>query len=471
VSEHHLPDNPASWPSDPYEVLGVSRNVAPRDLRKAYTNLIRTFKPEHFPDQFRRIREAFESAQRYAPFFRKLPLDNEAPPSAEARPDPPSPAPAEPTAERPDPAEPSGEPLPRRPSVDELWQRAIAGDPGGAYRDLIEMLDRTPNRADLYARLYWAAVLFPEVDPDRPPAEWLVRGMDRTAAHGMLLELYASEIAAMPSAAESSGFSRLLDREWSLEQLIALVRLRWEALCRSSRWSVVLDEFEHVRGRIRPQDELVWLRLVIDIIRWVAWDREETDAIDLQTVVRTEIRSLEHLGLRHAYYFDMVEYLDVLIESWESARDSSGWPGEFLAVLRDGYALPMSHIRLRFERVLQEISDEPVRWLQLFDCVGAAGTAVLNHFSQLLNDYAADRGAEPLPALSPAQLLELASAELLGYEQHPEQFRARALRFCLDGAITPNQLEEAFCAGAWLSRLREDRSLQMVTRAFQLFRG
>jgi hypothetical protein len=69
VSEASLPDDPARWPTDPHELLGVPRNVGPLDLRRAYTRLIRTYKPEQFPEQFRHIRAAYESALRLAEFF------------------------------------------------------------------------------------------------------------------------------------------------------------------------------------------------------------------------------------------------------------------------------------------------------------------------------------------------------------------------------------------------------------------
>ena len=69
VNESPLPDDPAQWPTDPYELLGLPRTVGPRDLRRAYTKLIRTYKPEQFPEQFRRIRAAYETALRMAEFF------------------------------------------------------------------------------------------------------------------------------------------------------------------------------------------------------------------------------------------------------------------------------------------------------------------------------------------------------------------------------------------------------------------
>ena len=60
MTEHHLPDDLARWPEDPYEVLGVERPSDRSELRRAYTRLIRVFKPERAPEAFRRLRQAYE---------------------------------------------------------------------------------------------------------------------------------------------------------------------------------------------------------------------------------------------------------------------------------------------------------------------------------------------------------------------------------------------------------------------------
>jgi hypothetical protein len=69
VSERSLPDDPSQWPADPHALLGVPRDVGPRELKRAYTRLIRTYKPERFPEEFRRIRAAYEAAVRLAEFY------------------------------------------------------------------------------------------------------------------------------------------------------------------------------------------------------------------------------------------------------------------------------------------------------------------------------------------------------------------------------------------------------------------
>jgi hypothetical protein len=60
MSDRSLPDDPARWPSNPCELLGVPFGGALRDLRRAYTRLIRVYKPEQYPEQFRLIRAAYD---------------------------------------------------------------------------------------------------------------------------------------------------------------------------------------------------------------------------------------------------------------------------------------------------------------------------------------------------------------------------------------------------------------------------
>src|SRR5881396_2443210 len=65
MSEHELPEDLKQWPRDPHQLLGTKPGVAPKALRQAYTRLIRRFKPEQFPEHFRRIREAYDQVQAY----------------------------------------------------------------------------------------------------------------------------------------------------------------------------------------------------------------------------------------------------------------------------------------------------------------------------------------------------------------------------------------------------------------------
>lgn len=47
--------------ADPYEVLGVARDVSDRDLKKRYFALIRQFPPETHPEEFNRLQQAYDT--------------------------------------------------------------------------------------------------------------------------------------------------------------------------------------------------------------------------------------------------------------------------------------------------------------------------------------------------------------------------------------------------------------------------
>ena len=58
-------DTPPPLPDsdDPFELLGLERDCSERDLKRAYARLIRVYRPDRDPAEFRRVREAFEAAQ------------------------------------------------------------------------------------------------------------------------------------------------------------------------------------------------------------------------------------------------------------------------------------------------------------------------------------------------------------------------------------------------------------------------
>jgi len=46
--------------SDPYAVLGLMRGASPREIKRAYFDLVRQYTPEEHPDVFKLIRAAYE---------------------------------------------------------------------------------------------------------------------------------------------------------------------------------------------------------------------------------------------------------------------------------------------------------------------------------------------------------------------------------------------------------------------------
>src|SRR5690606_17811124 len=76
MSEHTLPDDLSQWPDDPYQLLGLKPGADERAIKKAYTRLIRQFKPEQAPNHFRRIRDAYEQAKRWLQWNRPASVED-----------------------------------------------------------------------------------------------------------------------------------------------------------------------------------------------------------------------------------------------------------------------------------------------------------------------------------------------------------------------------------------------------------
>jgi len=43
-----------------YKILRVAKNASPEDVRNAYVRLVRRYPPEHFPEKFAQLREAYQ---------------------------------------------------------------------------------------------------------------------------------------------------------------------------------------------------------------------------------------------------------------------------------------------------------------------------------------------------------------------------------------------------------------------------
>jgi len=51
---------PSLTSSDPYAVLGLMRGASPRQIKRAYFDMVRQYPPEEQPDTFKQIRAAYE---------------------------------------------------------------------------------------------------------------------------------------------------------------------------------------------------------------------------------------------------------------------------------------------------------------------------------------------------------------------------------------------------------------------------
>ncbi len=114
MSESHLPDNCRDWPADPYGLLGVSVDDDMKAVKRAYTKLIKLYKPEHYPKEFQLLRSAFDSIQEGFDFRQRYKSDISESSFVDSV-----------TIESPDPSNEPSEVPSREP--DQIWETAVQG--------------------------------------------------------------------------------------------------------------------------------------------------------------------------------------------------------------------------------------------------------------------------------------------------------------------------------------------------------
>lgn len=171
------PDDPPDWnllPHRPAEFFSLAEGFDRKDLKRAYNRLLKQFKPEKHPQEFQRIREAYEALDnrlRYGEQFRArgFPLEqyrwDVSPPAAS------QPAQREPeSSDRPrQPDTSPSSPLPQQPAfLDRLGNET----PEKLAAELEALSDKQPWH-------YYALAVLADLLPDRDPLgffHWLLQG-------------------------------------------------------------------------------------------------------------------------------------------------------------------------------------------------------------------------------------------------------------------------------------------------------
>jgi hypothetical protein len=477
MSEHSLPDDISRWPNNPWVLLGVSPGVSQRELRRAYAGLVRAYKPEHFPEHFRRIREAYENLLRYAAFTPEPEAPGEA--AAQTVDDPHDARPlANGQAHSAD--MPATERSPSPPlrtledELDEAWDWAIDGAADRAYARLLELLDRNPRQSEICVRLYSLLRGFPELDAQRAPCDFLAQGVREAHGGGPCHELYRREIEQCPAEALSDRFNKLLQSLVGTAQpglLSAIIEWRWTAASTLRKYDLIRQDLSRLCPQLAAEHEEFWLRLLASAAEQFAW------APNLQYMREClrEARENQHLQLPCADVFDRLELLEHLATGLRHVQDLCAAPEQFLELLRRSRLRPIAEIRQDATAQFARIVDRPDHWLAVFDSIQAISPLVLSLVGALLDLYEWSRDYEP-DDRGPAELSALAQRFLIEFGQLGyTKLRPRLLKFCLREFVHPNAVAEAAVTKqvhlppARVDKLVSDWPLRHVFRACILF--
>ena len=363
MSAPHLPDDLRRWPRDPYQVLGVAPRCDPLTARKAYTGLIRHFKPEQFPEHFRLIREAYDTIKREVQFFGSINTDAAAdtgPPDTAAQPS-------------------SGPDRPRQPdALEALWDRACDGQEEEAYRRLREMFETNPQGSELPARLYAILLANPELDLRNAPCDWLVRGMRAEGPGGPCRQLYRREIGDHPEEALSDRLLGLLDAVTPPRGVSEFLAWRWEALLRLDRLELIAADLTRAAPRLEHEDEEGWVRLLLKAADYLAWHSSSGFA-----KLCADIDGHVHVHSALGEDLARLDFLRELSHSWHQLR-SSGLPDvPLLGVLPLTWTSPFEN-RHRILAQCRDLAENPEASLAKLDEIQRRAPLALAQLGQSL---------------------------------------------------------------------------------------
>ncbi len=474
-----LPEDLAQWPGDPFALFGVGRSASLRELKRAYAQRIRRFKPEHFPEHFRRIRDAYEFVERYLALYGEL--DRE-PPGAEAGPG------LEPAADDPLPSALS-EPKAAADevslttiddAVEEVWRSARSADRHDVYARLSALARQGADDEELCLRLYWLLSLWPEMEPERSPAEWLVRGFGSGRPVPRLLELYARWLAKHPEEALGDRCTRLVESKLPAAVTQDLAEPRWRAAAAAGRYEVLAGDLGRLRQRLAHDDLHGWMRLLLAAADVLAWS-DAPAAVSTYQACLAELRRHQDSHLELDREFDRLDFLGQLVADWRRWRASldtrAALALSLADLIRTSWYTPLDYAQPLLE-VLQPMVESPEKGLAALDYLAANARAVLHRLGGLIGQLHS-RLERPEACAAEEEVRRRLSAWLDRVDwTHYTQLRLRLLRFCAEQWITTQQLSDLLLSTpegssahdpALAVKVLDDAPLAYLSKAMQVF--
>jgi hypothetical protein len=436
-------------------------------VKRAYAQLIRVFKPEHAPEQFRRIRDAYELLDQRLAWMEANPVA-----AAErvlfGEDAAPAPAGAESTenAEARGGDTPDAPPRPARFALGDrpdLWQKARQGDLAEAYAYGSQLALNGRGDEELFVRLFWMLRLTAEIDPARDAREWLVAGMIQCGLRGRLPELYRCELLEDPHEALRGRCDEALRCTGHSGLLAELVIARWGGAAKLQKWEVIAGDLDALRGRM--QDEApVWGRVLLAAIDYLAWAKPE-EARRTLAACREEIEQVAEHWLPMAGELDQRDVLLELVQACDQLGFLTNLPAEWRkslrALLSNSWNRPFESFRQELIEVLAVLVQNPILGLEWLDRLEARCRPALHRFGTLIITLAGECGVgrEP-PSLEDLRerLIEFLIAVKRKYpnrwlrwmqaaNQRDRSGRLELLIFCLQESVTMRQMIDLLASG------------------------
>lgn len=471
--------------NDAWSVLGVARGADRAAVRAAYVALVRKYKPEHHPEEFKRIRAAYETALAFAEMTAAVVEAG----NGEAGND----TDGEAVGAVVDPSwleeqgrarEAAREATARWRDLtnerDRLWTLAIEGDIAGAFAGLSELATRNNDDEEIVLRQYWLRKLLPAEYPAPAPSELLALQLERQASgNERLTMLYYRELIANPAAALSMRCRGVIEGNLQRAFYFNLIACRWQAAAARGRYRLVARDFRRWSKLLMFGSRQMRLALLFQALDYLRWGRSAKTVAAFERLHEKVERGFEN---RFPRRYEL-RRLDRMQRVWKSAnrlRDGSAFAKRMAKLAGPAWCGSADQLGRRTKWLLERAGENSLALLAELDQLGEEQMPLVLQ----LRDALADMGRQMTPPLYVADDWENADARLMAMRFFHAHGRTRyrdtrtaLLQACIEYSTPPDVFADA-SRFVWLDEhaeklfriaVEEDAPLQLVWMAQRIF--
>jgi hypothetical protein len=436
--ERHLPEDLKDWPNNPYELLDVPREIDCTGLRRAYVGLIRRYKPEHFPDHFRRIREAYDAILHWIEWKSGSAnsISNISSDSGPIGIDMTDSFDSQSSNYSGGASQTSGKAFNTfQTEIEQAWNLALSGDVATGYQRLVEIEQRDRGEQTVCLRLYWLLKLYRELDKSRTPIDWLLCGIVRNHQLSPLLHLYCREIDDHPEEGVSDRCTELLRSIGAAPSICPLAFGRWRAARKLECWNEILTDIDELRGQISQKNSALWAQLLVIAFDHLAWCE---DPSQLQSrIMLAELESIpesRQLAETAQLRFDFLRWIRM---EYPRAKENQGLT-ELVELIPDAWPQPDWEVRTKLLKALRPFGADPRAAMRTFDQFAKYGGSLLAYLVDCARSLVPDQRRKPGTADEIAAEIHVFIRLVAG--RNYSEIRASLLELCLREQIAPDQL-------------------------------
>ena len=349
-----LSDNSDDWPINPFDLLGVDSGAERAEVRRAYSGLIRRFRPETHPRQFQRVREAFEKVMAAiesrglnANDVRKDLKDSVGGHEVNVSGSRPTTV-AKATSHQNDLAEGIWNQFSLQPDVEQ-------------YQQIHRLADTDESTVDTYLMAYWMLRLRPDFAPSEHPVVWLTQAFRCDGADPRLVDLLLDEFRRDPSLVSQEISGGTARRIVSSELLCIYLLGRWNVLGELRYWEQLADEVDEARERLALDHPVAWFRLLSRVYEMTAFTSNNAGR-SLFACMQQEITEVDSRHPGRHYSLDVLDILPAIQEQQSHGASLSGSP-KLDRLLLDCTMLSCESFRRQLFELIAESLDSPAATL------------------------------------------------------------------------------------------------------------